>query len=182
MPTSYNNLANNKFNLHKNHHQAEEYSAKHTVQHYKLQAQIKKLQVQEMLEITRKITKFFKITLTTPLHQNTKNTNYNTKWQKTKISHFLVRHWKPPSSDDENTIISIHRLLLNYQWFILSAPFWSSILSPSSILIEHFRHQKHQSHHQFKACSSPRCRKKREKIKNLIMPKSFIAHSDIVVL
>ena len=33
-----------------------------------------------------------------------------------------------------------------------------------------------------RACSSPRCREKREKIKNLITPKSFIAHSDIIVL
>ena len=32
------------------------------------------------------------------------------------------------------------------------------------------------------AGSDPRCRKKREKNKNLISPKSFIAHSDIVVL
>ena len=32
------------------------------------------------------------------------------------------------------------------------------------------------------ARSNPRCRKKREKIKNLITPKSFITHSDIVVL
>ena len=32
------------------------------------------------------------------------------------------------------------------------------------------------------ARSSPRCRKKRDKIKNSITPKSFIAHSDIIVL